>query len=60
MNNIKSIIKICAYEFRIQMTSKRVWLGYLIGIAIILHRSLDYFMYADSLGKRLMYWRHSS
>ncbi len=53
MNNIKSIIKICAYEFRIQMTSKRVWLGYLIGIAIILHRSLDYFMYADSLGETI-------
>lgn len=51
MNNIKSIIKICAYEFRIQMTSKRVWLGYLIGVVILLHRSVDYFMYADSFGE---------
>lgn len=51
MNNIKSIIKICAYEFRIQMTSKRVWLGYLLGILIILHRSLDYYIYAESLGE---------
>lgn len=51
MNNIKSIIKICAYEFRIQMTSKRVWLGYLLGVLIILHRSLDYYIYAESLGE---------
>lgn len=52
MNNIKNIIKICVYELRIQMISKRVWLGYLIGIAIILHRSLDYFMYVNSLGEK--------
>lgn len=53
MSDIKNTIKICAYEFRVQITSKRVWLGYLIGVAIILNRSLDYYMYVDSVGQKV-------
>ncbi|GFI22825.1 hypothetical protein IMSAGC011_01601 [Lachnospiraceae bacterium] len=49
MNKVKDILKICVYQFRIQMVSKRVWLGYLLGIVIIMKQSFGYFVYADSL-----------
>ncbi len=49
MNKVKDILKICIYQFRIQMVSKRVWLGYLLGIVIIMKQSFGYFVYADSL-----------
>lgn len=49
MNKMKDILKICVYQFRIQMCSKRVWLGYLLGIVIIMKQSFGYFVYADSL-----------
>ena len=49
MNKRKDILKICAYQFRIQMGSKRVWTGYLLGMAIIMKQSFGYLIYADSL-----------
>ena len=48
MSNLKEILKLCLYEFRIQITSKRVWLGYLVGIVIILRQSMEYLAFADS------------
>lgn len=51
MNRLSSIIKICTYEFRIQMLSKRVWLGYLLGVAIILHDSFSFYCYVDTYGE---------
>lgn len=50
MNDIKEAFKICVYEFRIQCTSKRVWLGYLLGIVIILKQTYGYLLYADNIG----------
>lgn len=49
MNRIKEILSLCIYEFRIQITSKRVWLGYLVGIVIILKQSVEYLAYADNI-----------
>lgn len=49
MNKAKEILKLCAYEFRIQMLSKRVWMGYLVGIVIIMKQSFGYLRYADSM-----------
>ena len=49
MNKMKDILKICVYQFKIQMGSKRVWIGYLLGIVIIMKQSFGYFVYADSL-----------
>lgn len=51
MNKISNVIKICAYEFRIQMLSKRVWMGYLLGIAVILHSSFSFYHYVDNYGE---------
>lgn len=48
MNNIKDILKICVYEFRLQIVSKRVWLGYFLGHVIIMKQSFGYLVYADS------------
>lgn len=48
MNKIEDILKICVYELRIQIVSKRVWLGYLLGLVIIMKQSFGYFVYADS------------
>lgn len=49
MNKMKDILKICVYQFRIQIVSKRVWLGYLVGIVIIMKQSFGYFVYANTL-----------
>lgn len=49
MNKMKDILKICVCQIRIQMGFKRVWLGYLLGIVIIMKQSFGYFVYADSL-----------
>ncbi|MBD5465027.1 MAG: hypothetical protein HDR22_04295 [Lachnospiraceae bacterium] len=51
MSRIREILSLCIYEFRIQFTSKRVWLGYLVGIVIILKQSVEYLAYADSTGE---------
>lgn len=51
MNRLSNIMKICTYEFRIQMFSKRVWLGYLLGIVIILHGSFSFSHYVQSYGE---------
>lgn len=48
MNKMKDILKICIYEFRLQIASKRVWLGYFLGFVIIMKQSFGYFVYADS------------
>ena len=49
--NMKDIIKLCVYEFRIQMTSKRVWLGYLVGIGIVLNQALGFVRYGAFIGE---------
>lgn len=49
MNKMKDILRICIYQFRIQMGSKRVWMGYLLGAVIIMKPSFGYLVYADSL-----------
>lgn len=51
MSRIKDILKICLYEFRIQMSSKRVWLGYMVGIVIIMKQAFGYLQYAGSTGE---------
>lgn len=48
MNKMKDILKICVYEFRLQIVSKRVWLGYFLGHVIIMKQSFGYLVYADS------------
>lgn len=50
MNKIHTIIKLCLYEFRIETHSKRVILGYLVGIVIILKQAMGYMMYANDVG----------
>lgn len=51
MSNIKEVLDLCLYEFRLQMVSKRVWLGYLVGIVIVLKQSVEYLAYAKSVGE---------
>lgn len=51
MSRLKEIWKLCLYEFRIEITSKRIWLGYLVGIVVLLSRCFGYFAYADSIGE---------
>lgn len=51
MNKLKQIIKMCIYEFRIQLTSKKTWLGYIIGVVIVLKQCFGYVLYARSLGR---------
>lgn len=46
---MNSVIKLCNYEFRIQMKSKKVWLGYLIGIVMILKDYIGYIYYAEDM-----------
>lgn len=58
MNKMKDILKICVYEFRLQIVSKRVWSGYFLGHVIIMKQSFGYPVYADSSRRRLMYWKH--
>ena len=50
MSKIQAIIKLCLYEFRIEIHSKRVLLGYLVGIVIILKQAVAYMMYAKEIG----------
>ncbi|MGN0154611.1 MAG: hypothetical protein ACI4A3_09170 [Lachnospiraceae bacterium] len=48
---MSNVIRICGYELRIQMKSKRVWLGYLTGIVLIINQSMEYIRYAGELGE---------
>lgn len=48
MNKSKDILKVCVYEFRLQIVSKRVWLGYFLGLVIMMKQSFGYLVYADS------------
>lgn len=48
---MSSVITLCLYEFRIQMKTKRVWLGYLVGMVLIINHSIGYVRYAASLGE---------
>lgn len=47
MNKMKDILKICVYEFHLQIVSKRVWMGYFLGLEIIMKQSFGYLVYAD-------------
>lgn len=46
MNKIRTIIKLCLYEFKIEIHSKRVLLGYLVGIVVVLKQAIGYMLYA--------------
>ena len=46
MRSIKEIFRLCVYEFRVQLASARVWLGYLIGIVLVLRQTAEYLAYA--------------
>lgn len=48
---MSEVFKICCYELKIQMMSKRVVLGYLVGMVMILKQSIGYIDYAQSLGE---------
>ena len=50
MSKLKSIIKLCLYEFKIEIHSKRVLLGYLVGIVMILKQSAGYLLYSNEIG----------
>lgn len=50
MSKIRSIIKLCLYEFKIEIQSKRVLLGYLVGIVIMFKQSVGYLLYANEAG----------
>lgn len=50
MSKLQEILKLYVYEFRLQITSKRVWLGYLVGVVVILNQSVEYLAYAESRG----------
>lgn len=48
---MSSILKIFCYEFKAQLKSKRIWLGYMVGIVLIIHHSFAYIQYADEIGE---------
>ena len=48
---MREILKICRHEFRIQMNSKRVWLGYMVGIVLILSQAAYYVRYGQAMGE---------
>ena len=51
MRSTKAILRLCAYEFRVQLASARVWLGYLIGIVLVLRQTAEYLAYAAHFGE---------
>lgn len=51
MSKMKDVLELCLYEFRLRIVSKRVWLGYLVGIVIVLKQSAEYLAYAKSMGE---------
>ena len=51
MRSAKEILRLCAYEFRVQFASVRVWLGYLIGIVLVLRQTAEYLAYAAHFGE---------
>lgn len=50
MNKVKTIIRICKYQLKIHIRLKRVWMGYLLGFAIIIKYVAGYWQYANELG----------
>lgn len=35
MNSVRQMIKLCGYQIRLEIQSKRVWMGFLIGIMVV-------------------------
>lgn len=50
MSKIKQIVLLCGYQFRIEMRSKRVWLGYLTGMMMVLNHAFGYLKYTKEAG----------
>ena len=48
---MRDVIKLCIYELKIQMLSKRVLLGYLVGISIMLKFAVGYIQYGNYIGE---------
>ena len=48
---MRDVIKLCIYELKIQMLSKRVLLGYLVGISIMLKFAVGYIQDGDYIGE---------
>ena len=48
---MRDVIKLCIYELKIQMLSKRVLLGYLVGISIMLKFAVGYIQYGKYIGE---------
>lgn len=51
MNKWKIKNQLCAYEFRLHWSSKRVWMGYLTGMAVMLWQTSGVIRYAESTGE---------
>lgn len=50
---MSSVLKLCYYEFQVQMKSKRTWLGYMVGIVLIINHSFSYIQYAQDIGESI-------
>lgn len=51
MNSVKRICKICGYLFRTHRSSVRMWLGYLLGIVMVMQQAFGYLVYAADAGE---------
>ena len=51
MRSTREVLRLFAYELRIQLASARVWLGYLIGIVLVLRQTAEYLAYAAHFGE---------
>lgn len=48
---MSSIFRIFCYKFKAQFKSKRMWLGYMVGIVLIINHSVAYTQYAIEIGE---------
>jgi hypothetical protein len=48
---MSDILNLCGYEMRLQMASKRVWLGYMVGIVMIMKQAFGYVQYGKAISE---------
>ena len=50
---MSSVLKLCYYEFQVQMKSNGTWLGYMVGFVLIINHYFSYIQYAQDIGESI-------
>ncbi|WP_026504892.1 hypothetical protein [Butyrivibrio sp. NC3005] len=53
MSDLKGELQVCSYLFRVQVRQVKVWLGFFVGICIVIWKGMSYLQYADVISENI-------